>query len=70
MYHLRIVHLCNVKEVFPSKRLNSRALVYLFYLFVSWFHNNNPTTIAGKSNDLALAEAMKEKYKLEKRKRG
>lgn len=28
---------------------------------------NNPATIAGKSNDLALAEAMKAKYKLEKR---
>ncbi len=25
MYHPRIVHLCNVKEVAPSKRLNSKA---------------------------------------------
>jgi len=29
---------------------------------------NNPVAIAGKSSDLALAEAMKAKYKLEKRK--
>ena len=39
LYHPRIVHLCNVKEVAPSKRLNSKALIYLFYLFLSWFHN-------------------------------
>ena len=39
--HQRIVHLCNVKEVSPSKRLNSKALIYLFYLFLSWFHNNH-----------------------------
>ena len=37
LYHQRIVHLCNVKEVAPSKRLNSKALIYLFYLFLSWF---------------------------------
>jgi len=37
--HPRIVHLCNVKEVAPSKRLNSKALIYLFYLFLSWVHN-------------------------------
>ena len=37
--HPRIVHLCNVKEVAPSKRLNSKPLIYLFYLFLSWFHN-------------------------------
>jgi len=30
----------------------------------------DPATIAKKSNDLALAEAMKAKYKLEKKKRG
>ena len=30
----------------------------------------DPATIAGKSSDLALAEAMKIKYKLEKKKRG
>ena len=40
MNHPRIVHLCNVKEVAPSKRLNSKASIYLFYLFLSWFHNN------------------------------
>ena len=39
LYHPRIVHLCNVKEVSPSKRLISKSLIYLFYLFVSWFHN-------------------------------
>ena len=39
LYHRRIAHLCNVKEVAPSKRLNSKALIYLFYLFLSWFHN-------------------------------
>jgi len=38
--HPRIVHLCNVKEVSPSKRLNSKVLIYLFYLFLSWFHNS------------------------------
>ena len=32
LYHPRIVHLCNVKEVSPSKRLNSKALIYLLYL--------------------------------------
>ena len=36
LYHPRIVHLCNVKEVAPSKRLNSKALIYLFYLFLRW----------------------------------
>jgi len=30
----------------------------------------DPVTIAGKSSDLALVEAMKKKYKLEKKKRG
>ena len=39
LYHPRIVNLCNVKEVAPSKRPNSKALISLFYLFVSWFHN-------------------------------
>ena len=42
MYHPRIVHLCNVKEVAPSKRLNSKVLIYLFYLFLRWFHNKIP----------------------------
>ena len=41
LYHPRIVHLCNVKEVAPSKRLNSKVLIYIFYLFLSWFHNNS-----------------------------
>ena len=34
-----IIHLCNVKEVAPSKRLNSKSLIYLLYLFLSWVHN-------------------------------
>ena len=37
LYHPRIVHLCNVKEVAPSKRLNSKSLIYLFYLFWAGF---------------------------------
>ena len=61
MYHPRIVHLCNVKEVAPSKRLNSKALIYIFYLFLSWFHNKGsrsqqPTGDAG-SCGVALAMA-------------
>ena len=39
LYHPRIVHLCNVKEVSPSKRLISKSLIYLFFYFVNWFHN-------------------------------
>jgi len=39
LFHPRIVHLCDVKDVAPSKRLNSKALIYIFHLFVSWFHN-------------------------------
>lgn len=31
---------------------------------------NNPAAIAGKSSNFALAEAMKAKYKMEKRKQG
>jgi len=38
--HARIVHLYNVKEVAPLNRLISKAFIYLFYLFVSWFHNS------------------------------
>jgi len=34
------------------------------------FKGHNPAAIAGKSSDLALAEAMKAKYKLEKKKWG
>ena len=40
---------------------------------VSWlpYKGKDPTTISeGKGSDLALAEAMKMKYKLEKKKRG
>ena len=41
---------CNVKEVAPSKRLNSKALIYIFYLFLSWFHNSYyPRWAEGKS---------------------
>jgi len=39
LYHPRIAHLCNVKEVSPSKRFISKSLIYIFYLFASWFHN-------------------------------
>ena len=38
-YHPRIVHLCNVLEVSPSKWLISKALISLFFYFWSWFHN-------------------------------
>ena len=38
--HQGISRLCNVKEVAPSKRLKSKTLIYLFYIFVRWFHNN------------------------------
>ena len=34
------------------------------------FKGHDPVTISGKSSDLALTEAMKAKYKLEKKKRG
>ena len=37
LYHQRIVHLCNVKEVAPSRRLIYKVLIYLLYLFVSCF---------------------------------
>ena len=48
--HPRIVHLCNVKEVAPSKRLNSKALIYIFYLFLSWFHNRDHHSPSGIKN--------------------
>ena len=38
-YHPRIVHLCNVLEVSPSKWLISKVLISLFFYFWSWFHN-------------------------------
>lgn len=34
------------------------------------YKGNDPAKIAGKSRDLVLTEAMKKKYKLEKKKRG
>ncbi len=39
LYHPRTVHLCNVKEVAPSKRLNLKSLIYIFFYFVSSLHN-------------------------------
>ena len=39
LYHPRIVHLCNVKVVTPSKWLIYKALISLFFYFWSWFHN-------------------------------
>ena len=44
---------------------------YLIYLISQLpFKGKDPATIARKNNDLALVEAMKAKYKLEKKKRG
>jgi len=39
---------------------------------ISWLpcKEKDPTVIAGKSGDLSLVEAMKKKYKLEKKRRG
>ena len=39
LYHPRIVHLCKVLEVSPSKCLICKVLIYLFFYFMSWFHN-------------------------------
>ena len=39
LYHPRIVHLCNVLEVAPSKCLISKALISLFFYCWSWLHN-------------------------------
>lgn len=39
MYHVRIIHLCNVKEAAPLKRLILKSLIYLFFYFMSWLHN-------------------------------
>ena len=36
--HPRIVHLCNLLEVSPSKWLISKALISIFFYFWSWFH--------------------------------
>ena len=38
LYHPRIVHLCNVLEVSPSKWLISKVLISLFFYFWSWLH--------------------------------
>jgi len=35
LYHPRIVHLCNVKEVSPSKRIILKSLIYLFFDLVA-----------------------------------
>ena len=40
LYHPRIDHLCNAKEISPSKRLISKVFIYLFYFFVSRFYNS------------------------------
>ena len=52
LYHPIIVHLCNAKEVSPSKMLNSKALIYLFYLFLNWFHNIIPLNTLSESSHL------------------
>lgn len=49
MYHPRIIHLCNVKEFSPSKRIIFRSLIYLF---VSWLHNKDKP--AAMANFLSL----------------
>ena len=49
LYHPRIVHLCNVKEVAPSKRLNFKSLIYNLYLFLSLFHNNHMLILCSPS---------------------
>ena len=43
LYHPRIVHLCNVNEVSHSKRLIWKLLIYLFFYFLSYFHNTAST---------------------------
>ena len=39
LYHPRIIHFCNVKEVSHSKRLILKSLIYIFFYFVSWLQN-------------------------------
>ena len=39
LYHLRIIHSCNVLQVAPLKWLISKVLISLFFYFWSWFHN-------------------------------
>ena len=39
LYHPRIIHLCNVKEVSPLKRLILNSSIYLLFYFVIWLHN-------------------------------
>ena len=39
LYHPRIIHLCNVLEFSPSKRLIYKAFISLLFYFWSWFHN-------------------------------
>ena len=60
--HPRIVHLCNVKEVSPSKRLISKALIYLFYLFVSWFHNSSDNSIVHLRNGGLQEREIKDQF--------
>ena len=58
LYHPRIVDLCNVIEVAPSKRLNSKAWIYLFYLFLSWFHNKINTNESIKAYEKFIAATI------------
>ena len=41
LYHRRIVLLCNVKNVGPSKRLILKSFIYIFFYFVSQLHNKD-----------------------------
>ena len=56
LYHPRIVHLCNVKEVSRSKRLIYKSLIYLFYIFVSWFHPPSITSYLRENSKVQALE--------------
>jgi len=60
LYHPRIVRLCNVKEVAPSKRLNSKVLIYLF---LSWFHNNHLPSITSYLKENFKFQVMEDHIK-------
>ena len=39
LYHSRIIHLGNLKEVSPSKSTIFKSLIYLFFYSMSLLHN-------------------------------
>ena len=61
MNHPRIIHICNVKEVSPSTRLIYKSLIYLFFYFVSWFHNNHCWKLHLEMRPKKLKKKEKEK---------